>query len=744
MVSTPDSSSDPFAAYSTNSGKNGDDDALEGLIELLLGEEKEKAANAAPPSPTTISSVSSDATTSPPPTASNGTAPPKSATPPFPHSPRQSQPEGSPPKTFTNTSLSNGFGTSYADQNLLNSELQRILNQLEAKITQLERQVYEPTELINPLLPLIRELLSLKSTESSEALLQRFAPMVDEAIRLRAEQDQDKMGEAISSILPAAISHEIQRAPASMAKALAPELAIAIQEQIKLDPTAMAGALGPQMGEAIKQQIVVERDAMVDALYPVIGNTISKYMVEMVKTMNEKMEASLSPAGIWRKIRAKLQGISEAELILRESLGFKIRAILLIHKASGLVIRERLPVSDFQVESSMMAGMLTAIRNFVNDCIGLPGENSELHEIEYDASKIILEVAGYCYLAVVVKGEPGKDFIEKIRDTLGQIVLKAEKTLAQYDGEPETVPRTVDLLIDELLQAEPKPQPSRSRAGLLILLGLILVPLLFLMYRSYVAQRAIAKAAEALDAAPELSIYRVDPKVHWGTLTLSGRLPNDRLRRQAAQVVQKVTPGWSLKNKIVAVKVPTEPTVTAGELERLIWVYSQKPGTTLKFQHEFGSDRVSVSGTAATQKEIEQLSQSLNQIPGIASVINTVQTRPILETRLYFEANSTQLQGTENMTKLKFIQQFLDQHPGVHLKIIGHSDQTGAGPRNQVISLERAKSVQQLLVARGVAPGRLLSVASSNPPPDLTPKQPLWLSRSVRFEVFVPSQSSSK
>jgi outer membrane protein OmpA-like peptidoglycan-associated protein len=743
MASPSDNSSDPSATFSANSenhafGNPDEDDALENLIELLLGEDQGNSVRPDPPASASIN---------PETTLKDQSEPPKSTSPAAskqqPSIQPPPQPEKHPPNTAVNRPNPTPSRPSYPNRDLQNRDLQNLVNQLEAKITRLEHQLYEPTELINPLLPLIRELLSLKSTESSEAILQKFAPLLDEAIRLRSEQAQDKMGAALASILPTAITHEIEKSPSAIAKALAPEFAQTIREQCKLDPAAIAGALGPQMGEAIKQQIVVERDAMVDALYPVIGNTISKYMVEVVKSMNEKVESSLSPEGIWRRIRAKIKGVSEAELILQESLGFKIRAILLIHKSSGLVIRERLPASDFQVEPSMMAGMLTAIRNFVNDCISAPDEDSELHEIEYDASKIILEVAGYCYLAVVVKGEPNKAFLEKIRETLGQIVLKADKTIAQYNGEPEMVPRTVDILLDALLQAEPKPKQSKSPSGILILLGLILLPTLFLLYRVYMVQRAIARATEALDAAPELSIYRVVPDVHWGTLTLAGRLPNERLRRQAEQVVRQVTPGWPLKNKIVAVQVPAEPTTTAGEIERLTWVYNQKSGTTLKTHHDFGSNSVSVSGIAAEQKEIEQLVQALNQIPGVASVTSTVQIRPVLETRLYFESNATQLQGIENTTKLKFIRQFLDENPGVHLNIIGHSDQTGTEQRNQALSQGRAKAVQQLLVSEGVNPGRLTTTASLTPPPDLTTDQPLWMSRSVRFEVFIPSNQQN-
>ncbi len=76
---------------------------------------------------------------------------------------------------------------------------------------------------------------------------------------------------------------------------------------------------------------------------------------------------------------------------------FQIRAIFLIHKASGLVISE--VQHDHQyLESEMLAGMLTAVRGFVNDCISQSGDLPlELDSIDYGTSKIVLEVAGYCY-----------------------------------------------------------------------------------------------------------------------------------------------------------------------------------------------------------------------------------------------------------------------------------------------------------------------------------------------------------
>jgi len=284
--------------------------------------------------------------------------------------------------------------------------------------------------------------------------------VIDQLIEQRTQEDSQKMADAIAKILPSAITAEINFAPEAIAKAIAPEIAASIREQILLDQDAIPQVLGPEMGKAIKAQIESERDAMVDALYPVIGSTISKYMVEVVQDINQKVESTLSSEGVKRKIRARVQGISEAELIFKESISYHIRAIFLIHKDSGLVIQEIQVLGAEHLDSDMLAGMLTAIRSFANDCIST---GSELDSIDYGDWQIPLEVAGYCYLAVVIKGEPPQQFITKIRQVLGEIVMEYDDAIQNFDGDIANVPRGIQTKLERLTESnKDKPQKSSS------------------------------------------------------------------------------------------------------------------------------------------------------------------------------------------------------------------------------------------------------------------------------------------
>jgi outer membrane protein OmpA-like peptidoglycan-associated protein len=619
--------------------------------------------------------------------------------------------------------------------------LQQTINNLKDKIEKLENQIYHPTDIINPLIPLITELLNLKSFESRESLLQTLVPIIDDIIQQRSQQDKQKLGAALGEILPTAITHEIQTSPAEIAKAIAPEMAIAIQEQMRLDPDSMGKTLGPEMGEAIKTQIRVEQDAMVDALYPVIGNTISKYMAEVVKTINEKVESTLSVEGIKRKIRAKLKGTSEAVLILQEAIHYEIQAVFLIHKSSGLVIRELHSSPESKLDADMLAGLLTAIRSFVNECVAQPGKQSELHQIEYDSAKIILEVAGYCYIAAVIKGEPSKRYIHKLRNTLSKIVLKYGKLIAAYDGDPATIPNAIDPLLEKLTQTEKQEKSSKPPYAILAIVGIIVLVWGFILYRAHVARQVETRTSAALDAAPALSVYQILPDFHWGKLTLTGRVPNSYLKKQAGEIASKTSSNLQIDNQIIAVEIPPDPVQTAGEVERVTWIFNQKSGTSINASHDYGTKAVTIAGIVPNLNETEQITQAFKQIPGVETVTNTVQIRPILESRIYFESGSTRYSSPDISTEVKAIRQFLEQNPQVHLKIIGHTDRQGTKTQNQELGINRARIVQQALLAEQINPARLHVVANTELPPGITKEQSDRLSRCVRFEVFIPSVS---
>ena len=571
--------------------------------------------------------------------------------------------------------------------------VRHLMASIDYKLGKLEHQIYDPQKLIALMLPWIAEILSRKITDSREEVVQAIGPIIDEVIRAKTQENKSAMSAAIAELLPDALAQQIVNSPADIANAIAPEIGLAIKEQIRLDQESIAQALAPEMGKAITAQIALERDSMVDALYPVIGSTIAKYMAEAIKTINEKVSNAMSMEGVGRKIRSQVQGVSEAELILRESMPFTVQAIFLIHKASGLVISEVQNSESYQLESEMVAGMLTAISSFVNECIVQPGQISELNQIEYGDSKIMLEIAGYCYLAVVTKGETPAPFIKKMRETVSIIIINYGQSINQFNGNPRTISDDLQPLLESLFETATKDKEKVSKppialAGIsLAALSLILIPWGIHQYRSSIDRRLEATAVAALASTPELAVYRLDVAVDGKTLKLTGKLPNQELRTKAAKIVASTAPKLQLDNKIVAVDVPPDPVLTAAEVQRITVVLNQTEGVAISSR--YGDRKVTVEGTVTDSADAQKIAQSLKQIPGVQSVVSTVKLDPLkIASRIYFDQGTTTLDSTSGEI-IASVKNFMDQYPQKQIKIIGHSDRTGELVTNQRLSLQR-------------------------------------------------------
>lgn len=586
------------------------------------------------------------------------------------------------------------------------------------KVAKVEHLIGDRQELIDLLLPLLNDLISREVGLAGDDLAQALAPIIDRIVDRNVKADKAPMSKALAPVLPDAIRQQAIDAPGDFASAIAPEL-----------------------GNAIRDQVRDNADVMVDALYPIIGSTISKYIAEAIRNINERVENTLSVEGVSRKVRAKLQGVSEAELIFKEAIGFKVQAVFLIHKGSGLIIAEAQPANSQELESEMIAGMLTAIRNFANDCISTGGSASELDEIDYGSFKILLEVAGFCYLAIVVEGEPPHQFIRKVRDTLGKLVQEYHQPIEQFEGDPDTIPEQVPQITGELVESHVQQKTTKPK-GLVILaaivLGLVIVPWGIWQYRQNIERRIATNASTALLATPELSIYRLEVEANQDRVTLHGRVPNQYLRNLAEQVtktaVSELPSDLAIDNQIIAVRIPSDPSQTASEVERTIATFNNLEG--IKISANLANGKVTVAGSAFTSADAQRISQSLAQIPGVDAVVTTIDTTPpAIKTKIFFPSESAQITVKEAQ-KLKLVKEFIKSHPKYELKIIGGSDRTGVTESNHGLALDRAKAVKAALIAQGVEPRRLQAASRSEL--SITEGEPEWTGRRVEFEVVKP------
>lgn len=601
---------------------------------------------------------------------------------------------------------------------------------LELKIRQLEHQIYDPEEVIKLLLPVISELLNRKVAESKQSIVQAIVPIIDEVIIEKTEEDKIAMIRAIADLIPGAIDQQVRNSPDDLVEAIA-----------------------PAMGEIIKQQIRIEQDAMVDALYPVIGNTIAKYMQEVVREINSRVESTLTPAGIRRKIQARMQGVSEAELIFRESMPFEIKALFLIHKSSGLIISTvQQQAGESELGGDLMAGMLTAMRSFASSCVIENGSTSELKEIEYENFHIMMEVAGYCYLATIVKGETDPSYVKKLRRSLGHIILQYDRngSIQSYSGDPQTINDGVHEELKSLLEYRPATVKQSSTNPPLTLFALLLIPLLvwggwrFAHYRELKALQVVSDRINVeLDVDPQLAVYPIQAEAQTlrgdrRQIQLTGKLPSERLKQKAATITNRQitqladAPLWQVANDIVTVELSRDPEAIAAEVTRLTTVLNQDKDIILATQ--FTEEQVVVTGYVRTDQKLQHISAAFSQIPGVEQVLMTPTAKAFpIDQQFYFNHRSATLNPNDIATKLPAIAEFLKQYPQMKVRIIGYAH-PNEQDKNTTLAGQRAKAVQASLIELGLPPEQLVVQGAAAPPANLTQTDQTWLSRAVHIE----------
>lgn len=345
------------------------------------------------------------------------------------------------------------------DQHLhdLQRELQARLEALEAQghsqhadLTTLNQQIHA-TELYLRRLRDEVEVLRLKSQADADGLMARLKPLLGELIGQTVRDSRDEMAEA----------------------------------------------MGPLMGGAIRVQIRESRQEMVDALYPIIGETVQKAVGELARELQRnidaRLQATFGPQGLMRTLLARLRGISPAELALRDALPFTLHELFLIHRDSGLLIAHRRPDGAASADSDLMAGMLTAIRDFAHDSLARPGGLAEgqeaiaqeLDEVKYGDQRIIIQSGRAAYLATVLSGVEPEGFHAHLRQFISEVHVSSETALRRYTGDsatlPPDLPARLDRLATTLAGAPAGPHPlTPAQKGFIAggtLIGLVLAAL---------------------------------------------------------------------------------------------------------------------------------------------------------------------------------------------------------------------------------------------------------------------------
>ena len=227
----------------------------------------------------------------------------------------------------------------------------------------------------------------------------------------------------------------------------------------------IARALAPTVEKAIESSIKRHRKVLVDVLFPVMGPAIRKAVASaihgMIQSFDKTLEYSLSLRGLKWRFEAMRTRKPFGEVVLLHTLLYQVEQIFLIHRKTSLVIQHVVSRDVKTHDPDLVAGMLSAIRDFVQDSFHLDKEES-LDTLNLGPDRTIwIEQGPQALLAAVIRGIPPSELRSTLRETLDSIHLEHGEALEAFDGDSAPL-EVVRPDLENCLQAGYKPKAKKA------------------------------------------------------------------------------------------------------------------------------------------------------------------------------------------------------------------------------------------------------------------------------------------
>lgn len=500
--------------------------------------------------------------------------------------------------------------------------------------------------------------------------------------------------------------------------------------------------LAQPVGTLLKTLVREDPSLLVDILFPVIGPAIRRAIADALKQMiqrfNRTLEQSFTLRGLKWRFEAWSTGRSFGEVVLLHSLRYSVEEVFLIHGESGLLLEHAFRKSATARDPELVSGMLTAIREFVQDSF-----EAETHEgvsrMEVSDLTIWIEQGPSAVLAAVVRGEPSEDLRESLQEVLEEIHRRFGEALLHFDGRVAPFEGTRPLLSRCLLeQHQPPRRPILAWTAIASVVALVLALLGWTLVSSAQARARWNDYLARLSDEPGIVVTSTQRE--GGRYSVQGlRDPSSRdpgaLLSASGIAPDAVEFHWkgflSMEPKIVLARSlrlmdPPDSVQLSLEGETLRVSGSADPDWILRARREglaiAGVSRIDLSGLREDARH------------QIALLRHRIESAKIL-----FASGSSVLSGEDQARLARIVEDLQsllrlsrDLPAGVHFEIIGQSDPLGELLFNRRLRRDRAATVRSALIELGIEPS-VLTTTEQGPRSD---SGPLASMRSVRFRVL--------
>ena len=519
---------------------------------------------------------------------------------------------------------------------------------------------------------------------------------------------------------------------------------------------ALADALAPTIQETLRESVRRDPHVLADALFPVMGPAIRKSITETLRSMlqsfNEALDNSFSARGIQWRIEAMRTGRPFAEIVMMHSLLYRVEQIFLIHRETGLVLNHLVAPTVATQDPDMIAGMLSAIQQFVRDSFHSRSDET-LGSLNVGDLQVWIEESPNAVLAAVIRGHAPADFRQAMNETLEDIQRHYSSALANFKGDAGPF-RAADERLSKLLETRYRQAPAeKKKPRTVLLVGGIAAALLIgwlgdstyllwewsrflhgLQKQPGIVVVSYAKEGRTFHIQGFRDPLASDPR----TLVSEAGLDPDKADFQLA-------PYYSLDDAVVTKRAeellhpPPSVKLTANHGELIAeGSASQQWITKLEERAPWIAGVTKVDDSHLLNSNLQQLYTLKNSIESIVLLF------PVGRAELEVGQDAKFAEAQNRIREL--LTQSEGFHQTVTIDLVGHSDTTGIEGTNLVLSQQRAEQIRRLLLKGGVKRDGLRpsGVGTTQPLRDETTEEGRQLNRSVTFKVsFAPASSAT-
>ncbi len=388
----------------------------------------------------------------------------------------------------------------------------------------------------------------------------------------------------ISEVLPEAIL-ERTRQDNRISEALLPNLEQALKDSIQNDPKTLASVLFPIM-------------------VPSIRRAITSALREMIQSINQTLEKAFSLQGLKWRIEAFRKKKTIGEIVLLHQLIYRVEQIFLVHRASGLVLQHVVLPEVEDQDPDIVAGMLTAIRDFAHDSFNL--QDDTLNSLELGELIIWIEEGPLAYLAIVIRGNAPIKIRTQYQDIIQDVHQKHYQKLEHFNGDVTPFEHMRERLQACLFHAK-RPEQERGRPYLTYALaGILLLWFGLWAYQSYQKQAQFSRYVQRLNSTPSFIITKTGKEN--GRFTITGL--RDPLAPEPARLAEQEQLDPSLFREEWTPYCSLQPDFILQRANAML-----KPGGAIQLKYDSGT--LSAEGSAS-RTWLETAQRLAPILPGVS------------------------------------------------------------------------------------------------------------------------------